>query len=44
MTVSGSASRAGTVEHDMRGQSELGIVIKPTFVEGLNPSDFATSG
>lgn len=44
MTVAGSASRAGTVQHDMGGQSELGVVIKPGFVEGLDPSDFATPG
>jgi len=44
MTVAGSASRAGTVQHEMRGQSELGFVIKPGFVEGLDPSDFVTPG
>ena len=44
MTVAGSASRAGTVQHDMGGQSEVGVVIKPGFVEGLDPSDFATPG
>ena len=43
MTAGRSASRAGTVQHEMRGQPELGIVIKPAFVEGLDPSDFATS-
>jgi conjugal transfer pilus assembly protein TraI len=44
MAVAGSASRAGTVQHDMGGQSEVGVVIKPGFVEGLDPSDFATPG
>lgn len=44
MTVAGSTSRAGTVQHEMRGQSELGFVIKPGFVEGLDPSDFLTPG
>ena len=43
MTVAGSASRAGTVQHDMGGQSEVGVVIKPGFVEGLDPSDFVAS-
>jgi conjugal transfer pilus assembly protein TraI len=43
MTVAGSASRAGTVQHEFRGQSELGVVIKPGFVEGLDPSDFLTA-
>ncbi len=44
MTVVGSASRASTVQHEMRGQPELGIVIKPGFVEGLGPPDLAASG
>lgn len=44
MTVAGSASRAGTVQHDMGGQSEAGVVIKPDFVEGLDPFDFVTPG
>lgn len=44
MTVAGSNSRAGTVQHEMRGQSELGFVIRPGFVEGLDPSDFLTPG
>lgn len=44
MTVAGSTSRAGTVQHEMRGQSELGFVIRPGFVEGLDPSDFVTPG
>ena len=44
MTAGGSASRAGTAQHHMRGQTELGIVIKPAFVEGLDPSAFTTSG
>ena len=44
MAVAGSASRAGTVQHDMGGQSEVGVVVKPGFVEGLDPSDFATPG
>ena len=43
MTVAGSASRAATTQHDMHGQPELGIVIKATFVEGLDQSDFVTS-
>ena len=44
MTAGGSASRAGTIQQDMRGHPELGVVIKPGFVEGLDPSDFAASG
>ena len=44
MTVAGNASRARTVQHEMRGQSELGFVIKPGFVEALHPSDFLTPG
>lgn len=42
MTVAGRKARAGTVQHEMRDQSELGFVIRPAFVEGLDPSDFAT--
>jgi conjugal transfer pilus assembly protein TraI len=42
MTVAGRKARAGTVQHEMRGQSQLGFIIKPDFVEGLDPSDFAT--
>jgi conjugal transfer pilus assembly protein TraI len=37
MTASNNASRAGTVQHTMHGQPELGIVIKPAFVDGLDP-------
>jgi conjugal transfer pilus assembly protein TraI len=44
MTASNNAARAHTVQHDMHGQPELGIVIKPAFVEGLDPSRFAPSG
>lgn len=44
MTTAGSNSRAGTVQHEMRGRSEIGVVIKPGFVEGLDPSDFVTPG
>jgi conjugal transfer pilus assembly protein TraI len=43
MAVGGSNSRAGTIRHEMGGQQELGVVIRPDFVEGLDPADFAPS-
>lgn len=33
-------SRVLTFEHELRGQTELGVVLKPCFVQGLDPADF----
>lgn len=41
MTVGRDSSRVDTVEHELGGQSELGFVLKPAFVRGLDPADFA---
>ena len=41
ITPSGSNARSGTVQHDMGGKQELGVVIRADFVSGLDPSDFA---
>jgi conjugal transfer pilus assembly protein TraI len=34
------ASRVLTVEHELHGQGEVGVVLKPSFVQGLDPADF----
>lgn len=41
MTVGGSASRPNTVQHELAGQEVVGIVLKASFVQGLDPADFA---
>lgn len=41
MTVGGSASRPSTVQHEFGGQEVIGFVLKPSFVQGLDPADFA---
>jgi len=43
MAISDARSRVATLQHEMSGKTEIGIVIKPDFVAGLNPADFATS-
>lgn len=41
MAVGRDSSRVDTVQHELGGQSELGFVLKPAFVRGLDPADFA---
>lgn len=41
MTVGGSANRASTVQHELGGQEVIGFVLKASFVQGLDPADFA---
>jgi conjugal transfer pilus assembly protein TraI len=43
MSATASNARTGTTQHDIGGKLEPGFVIRPAFVEGLNPSDFAPS-
>jgi conjugal transfer pilus assembly protein TraI len=33
--------RIRTVEHDFGGRCELGFILSPLMVEGLNPADFS---
>lgn len=40
MTVGGSASRPNTVQHELGGQEVIGLVLKASFVQGLDPADF----
>lgn len=42
MAVARKASRVDTVQHDLAGAPVLGFVLKPQFVRGLDPADFAT--
>lgn len=41
MTVGGSANRPNTVQHEFGGQEVVGFVLKASFVQGLDPADFA---
>jgi len=41
MTVGGSANRPNTVQHELGGQEVIGFVLKASFVQGLDPADFA---
>jgi conjugal transfer pilus assembly protein TraI len=43
MTAGRGTAIAGTVQHEMGGRQQTGLVIKAGFVEGLDPSDFAPS-
>jgi conjugal transfer pilus assembly protein TraI len=43
ISLSASASPPYTLQHDMRGQTEIGVVLKPCFVEGLDPANFTLS-
>lgn len=40
MLVGTKDRRARTYQHDMRGQEQPGVIVKPTHVAGLDPSDF----
>lgn len=42
MAVARKASRVDTVQHELAGAPVLGFVLKPQFVRGLDPADFAT--
>ena len=44
MTVGPNAARATTTHHDVAGQPVAGVVLKPQFVEGLDPADFTAKG
>jgi conjugal transfer pilus assembly protein TraI len=41
MVSRASGNRARTVQHDFSDRAQLGVILLPGFVEGLNPSDFA---
>jgi len=41
MAVGAEGPRLKTVQHEIGGQTEFGFVLKPQFVEGLDPADFA---
>lgn len=40
MLVGTKDRRARTYQHDIRGQEQPGVIVKPTHVDGLDPSDF----
>ena len=42
MVLVDTRGRAKTPQHEFRGKDELGIVLKPTFVLGLDPQHFAS--
>jgi conjugal transfer pilus assembly protein TraI len=41
MVIRASGNRARTVQHDFGDRSELGVILLPAFVEGLDAADFA---
>lgn len=41
MTVGGTPNRPNTVQHELAGQEVVGFVLKASFVQGLDPADFA---
>ena len=41
MAIAGKAGRPNTVQHDLAGQEVMGFVLRPQFVEGLDPALFA---
>lgn len=41
MAVAGRGGRPSTVQHELAGQEVLGFVLRPQFVEGLDPAMFA---
>jgi conjugal transfer pilus assembly protein TraI len=41
MAIGRHPSRVDTVRHELGGQFQLGFVLKPEFVRGLDPADFA---
>lgn len=42
MAVGSDGPRLRTVQHEIGGQTEFGFVLKPQFVTGLDPADFAS--
>ena len=40
MAAVGSSDRARTVEHELDGRQQVGVILKPAFVEGLDASHF----
>ncbi len=43
MAIADGRSRVTTTQHEVGGKKEIGLVLKPEFVGGLNPADFAPS-
>ena len=43
MLCGGSGNRPTTVQHELGGEKVIGFVLKPGFVQGLDPADFADS-
>ena len=43
MLVGTKDRRPRTYQHDMRGQEQAGVIVKPIHVAGLDPADFRTS-
>lgn len=42
MAICGKPGRPNTVQHELAGQEVLGFVLRPQFVDGLDPALFAT--
>lgn len=42
MLVGTNDRRARTYQHDIGGQKQAGVIVKPAHIEGLNPTDFHT--
>ncbi len=42
MLVGTKDRRPRTYQHDIGGQEQAGVIVKPTHIEGLNPTDFHT--
>lgn len=42
MLVGTKDRRPRTYQHDIAGQEQAGVIVKPAHVEGLNPTDFQT--
>jgi hypothetical protein len=43
MVATRSDGRAVTEQHEFGGERELGVVLKPSFVRGLDPGDFTAT-
>ena len=42
MLVGTKDRRPRTYQHDIAGQEQAGVIVKPAHIEGLNPTDFQT--
>jgi hypothetical protein len=42
MLVGTKDRRPRTYQHDIGGQEQAGVIVKPAHIEGLNPTDFQT--